>query len=279
VHARGARHGRGPRGREHRRRQVAFETTDLRAKLARHHADVDSAFLGWNRIWLDPAFRAWNIEEYLPRIACPVLAIQGEDERIRDHGTDAPHRRRHRDVELVRLATAAIRRSETSPTLSSTHRALRRPRRPPAPDNEPDPMSTAAPFESMKAVRFHHCDPAGIVFYPQYFVLMNELVEDWFNEGLGIELRPLPRRRAARKPRWRTSNAIFIAPSKVGDTLAFRLSVRKIGTSSLTLAVEARAGEETRVRATLVVVHASLDTRRAVPFAPEFRAMLARYAA
>lgn len=58
-----------------------YETTNLREKLARYHADPDSAFWGWNDIWLDPEFRAWNIEEYLPRITCPVLAIQGvEDE-------------------------------------------------------------------------------------------------------------------------------------------------------------------------------------------------------
>lgn len=83
--------------------KVAFETTDLRARLARHHADVDSAFLGWNRIWLDPMFRAWNIEEYLPRIACPVLAIQGDDD---EYGTMEQMRRIGAgiaDVELVRL--------------------------------------------------------------------------------------------------------------------------------------------------------------------------------
>ncbi len=62
----------------------AYLETDLRARLARHHADVDSAFWGWNRVWLDPAFRSWNIEEYLPRIRCPVLAIQGTDD---EYGT------------------------------------------------------------------------------------------------------------------------------------------------------------------------------------------------
>jgi pimeloyl-ACP methyl ester carboxylesterase len=55
----------------------AFATAGLRERLARYHADVDSAFRGWNDIWLDPAFRAWNIEEYLPGITCPMLAIQG----------------------------------------------------------------------------------------------------------------------------------------------------------------------------------------------------------
>lgn len=56
-----------------------YERGDLRARLARHHGDnVDGAFWGWNRAWLDPGFRAWNIEEYLPAIAAPALVIQGE---------------------------------------------------------------------------------------------------------------------------------------------------------------------------------------------------------
>ena len=62
----------------------AYLTTDpkasLKSKLARFHNDVDSAFWGWNDIWLDPAFRAWNIEALLPQITCPVLAIQGVDD-------------------------------------------------------------------------------------------------------------------------------------------------------------------------------------------------------
>lgn len=62
----------------------AYETTDFRARLARYHADVDSAFRGWNDIWLDPAFRAWNIEAEIERIACPVLVVQGEDD---EYGT------------------------------------------------------------------------------------------------------------------------------------------------------------------------------------------------
>ena len=59
---------------------------DLRAKLARYHDDVDSAFWGWNDIWLDPAFRAWNIEALLPQITCPLLAIQGVND---EYGTMA----------------------------------------------------------------------------------------------------------------------------------------------------------------------------------------------
>jgi pimeloyl-ACP methyl ester carboxylesterase len=81
-----------------------YESSGLRAKLARYHADVDSAFWGWNRIWLAPEFRNWNIEACLPRIACPSLAIQGEGdeygtmEQLRRIGAQVP------DVELLRLA-------------------------------------------------------------------------------------------------------------------------------------------------------------------------------
>ncbi|MDB5819732.1 MAG: alpha/beta hydrolase [Rhizobacter sp.] len=57
-----------------------YVTTDLRSKLARYHADPDSAFWGWNDVWLDPAFRSMNLETALPYIRCPILAIQGHDD-------------------------------------------------------------------------------------------------------------------------------------------------------------------------------------------------------
>lgn len=60
--------------------QRFYEISDLRGKLVRYHDDPDSAFRGWSEAWLNPAFRPWNIEEYLPRIACPILAIQGEND-------------------------------------------------------------------------------------------------------------------------------------------------------------------------------------------------------
>lgn len=54
---------------------------DLKQALARHHSrDVDATFRGWSEVWLDPAFRSWNIEEFLPEIGVPVLAIQGEQD-------------------------------------------------------------------------------------------------------------------------------------------------------------------------------------------------------
>ena len=65
----------------------AYEQGDLRTRLVRHHGDnVDCAFKGWNGAWLNPDFREWNIEEYLPDIEVPVLVIQGEDD---EYGTKA----------------------------------------------------------------------------------------------------------------------------------------------------------------------------------------------
>jgi pimeloyl-ACP methyl ester carboxylesterase len=60
--------------------KVAYGTTDLGERLARYHDEPDHAFWGWNDIWLDPDFRAWNIEASLPGVRCPVLAIQGADD-------------------------------------------------------------------------------------------------------------------------------------------------------------------------------------------------------
>lgn len=59
----------------------AYATTDLREKLAKYHGEnVDGAFRGWNDAWLDPEFRKWNLESYLPGIEAPVLCIQGEND-------------------------------------------------------------------------------------------------------------------------------------------------------------------------------------------------------
>ncbi len=66
--------------------KVAYMTTDLPRKLGRYHQHVDETFWGWNDIWLDPEFRSWNIEEYLPAMRCPILCIQGEED---EYGTIA----------------------------------------------------------------------------------------------------------------------------------------------------------------------------------------------
>ena len=72
--------------------KTAYETTELKAKLARWHRDVDNAFYGWNGAWLNPAFRNWDISEYLAYIRVPIAILQGVDD---EYGT-------MRQVEIAR---------------------------------------------------------------------------------------------------------------------------------------------------------------------------------
>ena len=64
--------------------KIAYQITDLRSKLSRYHDDVDSAFWGWNDIWLNPAFRHWNLTQAIRTITCRLIAIQGLDD---EYGT------------------------------------------------------------------------------------------------------------------------------------------------------------------------------------------------
>ncbi len=64
--------------------KTAYETTNLKEKLARWHRDVDNAFYGWNGAWLDPKFRNWDISEYLAYIRVPIAILQGLDD---EYGT------------------------------------------------------------------------------------------------------------------------------------------------------------------------------------------------
>jgi pimeloyl-ACP methyl ester carboxylesterase len=101
----------------------AYETGELRDKLAKYHGtNVDGAFRGWNDAWLDPGFRSWNIEEYLPAIEAPVLVIQGEDD---PYGTsaqvDAIARQAGGPVETLMLAKCghAPHRDQPEATLAA----------------------------------------------------------------------------------------------------------------------------------------------------------------
>jgi 4-hydroxybenzoyl-CoA thioesterase len=134
----------------------------------------------------------------------------------------------------------------------------------------------ATHFECDKLIRFHHCDPAGIVFYPQYFVLFNELVEDWFNEGLGIDFARFHVESGMGVPMG-SIECRFLSPSKVGEILRLSLSIKRIGRSSLVLHVRGQSAGEMRVEATLTLILASLKTWRSVAFSGELREKLEKY--
>ena len=134
------------------------------------------------------------------------------------------------------------------------------------------------PFERDKLIRFHHCDPAGIVFYPQYFVLFNELVEDWFNHGLHENYADLVYKQRLGTPMVKLQTE-FVSPSQIGETLRLSLAVRRVGRSSLDLAVDGSASGTLRVRALLTLVLANVDLRRSVPFPDALRQRIGSFTA
>jgi pimeloyl-ACP methyl ester carboxylesterase len=85
----------------------AYETGNLRERLGKYHRDVDVAFWGWNRAWLDPEFRHWRIDEFLAYIRVPILIIQGADD---EYGTAAQialaQQETYCPVEVLTLADA-----------------------------------------------------------------------------------------------------------------------------------------------------------------------------
>ena len=133
-------------------------------------------------------------------------------------------------------------------------------------------------FRREKRIRFQHCDPAGIVFYPQYFVLIHELMEDWFTLALGEDYAAMVREKGVGMPAVKVE-AEFLAPNPLGDVIAFELSVTKLGASSVTLRVQGTARGAPCIRATAVIVHSSLKPLKAKPFPDSLRKQLERFIA
>jgi len=133
-------------------------------------------------------------------------------------------------------------------------------------------------FEREVLVRFAHCDPAGIVYFPQYLVLFNGHVEDWFNEGLGIGYAHFIGERRCGLPMVKL-DCEFKAPSRMGERLTLGLGVTKVGNSSISLQLSASAQGQLRVLSKQVLVTTSLDTNKSIPIPDDLRARLERCAA
>ncbi len=146
----------------------------------------------------------------------------------------------------------------------------------PARDRVASPSDAGATFRRERLIRFSDCDPAGIVFFAQYFVMFNGLVEDWINEGLDIGYRALVIDRRIGLPTVRLE-ADFTAVSKMGDTVMLALAVERLGSRSLTLALRCTgANDEARMALRQVLVTTSLETHRAIEIPPDLRAAIVR---
>ncbi|HEX7382028.1 MAG TPA: thioesterase family protein [Nevskiaceae bacterium] len=128
-------------------------------------------------------------------------------------------------------------------------------------------------FERNYRIHFSHCDPAGIVFFPQYFVMFNNLVEDWFNDGLHVPYAQMVASRRVGLPTVHI-DVDFRAISRFGEDMLFGVEVLRAGAKSLSLALDARHGDEMRVELQQVLVFTSLDTHRSINIPDDIRAAL-----
>ena len=134
----------------------------------------------------------------------------------------------------------------------------------------------AGAWRTVVPVRFSHCDPAGIVYFPRYFDMINGVVEDWFAGALDLPHHHFIRdRRVGLGPAH--AEADFMKPGFLADELVFAVLVDRIGTSSLALSVHAHRGDEPVLKARFVIVTTSLAEHRAIQIPEDLRAALERY--
>jgi 4-hydroxybenzoyl-CoA thioesterase len=131
-------------------------------------------------------------------------------------------------------------------------------------------------FTREVTVRFEHCDPAGLIFYPRLFALVNETVEDWF-ASLGHSFKSLhiDQRKGVPTVRFETE---FIAPVRIGDALTQSLGVDGLGRSSLSLKHLASIGARPVARFDQTLVFTDLETMKSEPWPADLRAAIARFA-
>lgn len=137
-------------------------------------------------------------------------------------------------------------------------------------------LSAAPRFARARRIRFEHCDPAGIVFFPQYLVMFVSHLEDWIVEELGIPYADLIGARRIGLPTVSLS-CEFRHPSRMGDEVSLGLRVARIGNRSFALDLDCSDGERERVRIRQSIVTTSLDTHRPIPVPADLRAAMARF--
>lgn len=128
-------------------------------------------------------------------------------------------------------------------------------------------------FETRVKVRFADVDPAGIVFYPRYFEMLNGAVEDWFAQALGLDFRTMHLEQHIGTPTVRMT-VDFTAPGELGDDLTIRITPVQIGRSSCTINALFTGDGRDRVRVESVLVCMDLQTQRSIPWPEAVRARM-----
>jgi 4-hydroxybenzoyl-CoA thioesterase len=131
-------------------------------------------------------------------------------------------------------------------------------------------------FLQNRVIRFSDCDPAGMVFFPQYFVMLNALVEDWFTHAVGVNYAHLLGPRRIGLPTVALQSE-FRAPCRMGDAVEFRLQLERTGSRSITLRVDCMHGSVCCVQIRQVLVSTSLAHDGAIEIPEDVREGISRW--
>jgi len=139
-------------------------------------------------------------------------------------------------------------------------------------------VAPAGAFTRTVQIRFSHCDPAGIVYFPHYFNMCNGLIEDWYTEELDVNYADLILHDQHGFPFVHVETD-FKIPSRMGEKLDLTLLIEKIGRSSLTLVIVGHKDGVERLRARTVTAMMSLASKRSVALPETLRRAFEAYAA
>lgn len=131
----------------------------------------------------------------------------------------------------------------------------------------------ARTFTTERKIRFSHCDPAGIVYFVNFFDMVSGAVEDWFGEAIGFTFNEMHLQRRVGFPIVNTG-CEFFKPCHLGDRLVLELSIAKLGRSSIEFAVSGRVDGDEKFRARHKVALMSLETLRALPIPMDLRSKM-----
>ncbi|WP_312420406.1 thioesterase family protein [Shinella sp.] len=125
-------------------------------------------------------------------------------------------------------------------------------------------------YRNQELIRFQHCDPAGIVFYPRYVEMINATIEDWFAEAIGFDFAKIHIEMQSAIPVV-SLQVDFRGPSRLGDLLQLNLDVERLGTSSIHLSISASVSEDVKFDARISLVHISKEDYRPRPWPDAMR--------
>jgi 4-hydroxybenzoyl-CoA thioesterase len=131
-------------------------------------------------------------------------------------------------------------------------------------------------FTTERKIRFSHCDPAGIVYFVNFFDMVSGAVEDWFSEAFGYDAHSTFIRSRVGFPIVNTG-CEFFRPCHLGDRLELALTIARLGRSSIEFSVTGSVAGDEKFRARHKVVLMSLDSQRALPIPDDLRAKIQPY--